>query len=185
MQMPTFFPDLRRPVALACALALVLSSSASAQTYSYDPAGRVTQVTYADGTTIAYSYDASGNATQSNVTPEPPAGGGGGGGGGCFIATAAYGSMLDPHVQALRDFRDAFLLTNAPGRLLIRVYERTSPPIAAVIARHGALRFVTRVALAPLVLGAAFPRTALALLLLAAFWRFERRRRRAARVLTA
>lgn len=42
--------------------------------------------------------------------------GGGGGGGGCFIAIAANGSRMEPHVEILHDFRDHFLLHNSMGR---------------------------------------------------------------------
>jgi len=34
----------------------------------------------------------------------------------CFIATAAYGSPLEPHVSLLRNFRDHFLLSNTVGK---------------------------------------------------------------------
>lgn len=71
-------------------------------------------------------------------------------GGFCFIATAAYGSYQEPHVQVLRQFRDEFLMTHAPGRLFVDVYYTISPPIASLIADHPWLRAATRIALWPL-----------------------------------
>jgi hypothetical protein len=81
----------------------------------------------------------------------------GGGGGGCFIATAAYGSYLDPHVEALRDFRDKYLATNSVGRAFVGLYERYSPPVAALIARHKSLKVATRAVLTPLIYGISYP----------------------------
>ena len=69
----------------------------------------------------------------------------------CFIATAAYGSYLEPDVLTLRRFRDRWLITNAPGRAFVDWYYRTSPPIADVIAKDETLRFVVRILLTPVV----------------------------------
>ncbi len=86
----------------------------------------------------------------------------------CFIATAAYGSFLDPHVQALRDFRDEHLLTNALGRDFVAWYYRNSPPLAAFIARHEGLRMAARAALTPVVYAVKYPWSALGLFLVGA-----------------
>jgi len=71
--------------------------------------------------------------------------------GGCFIATAAFGSAMEPHVGILRDFRDKYLVTNVFGRLLVNTYYKLSPPIADHISKHELLRRVVRVGLLPLV----------------------------------
>jgi len=80
----------------------------------------------------------------------------GGGMGSCFIATAAFGYYSAPQVQLLRDFRDRFLLTNAPGRAFVAWYYRYGPYGAAFITAHPWCKPLVRLLLMPLVGGAMF-----------------------------
>ena len=75
----------------------------------------------------------------------------GSGGGGCFIATAAYGSYMDSHVETLRDFRDSRMETSAVGSAMVSAYYRISPPIAGFIDDHPALKPAVRAGLLPAV----------------------------------
>ncbi len=84
-----------------------------------------------------------------------------GGGGGCFIATAAYGSYMDPHVYALRQFRDSVLMQTAPGRWFVSQYYEYSPLLADIISSNEYLRLLTRWLLTPLVYTVAYPLAAL------------------------
>ncbi|MDP2167899.1 MAG: S8 family serine peptidase [Thermodesulfovibrionales bacterium] len=117
---------------------------------------------YTQYTDSAYTNEA-GITTPGGSSPE------GGGGGRCFIATAAYGSYLDPNVKVLRDFRDNYLLTNPAGRAFVRLYYRTSPPVADYIREHEILRLIARAGLAPFVFGIKYPFLSLLVLCLAAF----------------
>ena len=87
-------------------------------------------------------------------------------GGGCFIATAAYGSYMHPHVARLRTFRDDVLMQSFAGRQIISLYYEYSPPIAAVIAENQFLRIVTRLLLTPVVYMIAYPLVAILILIL-------------------
>jgi len=70
---------------------------------------------------------------------------------GCFIATAAYGSLMEPHVKLLQAFRDRVLLKYRTGKAFVRFYYTYSPPLADFIATHDTLRAVVRWSLMPLV----------------------------------
>lgn len=100
----------------------------------------------------------------------------GGGGGGCFIATAAYGSYMDPHVYTLRQFRDRVLKQTVYGRKFVDLYYRYSPPVADVIAKNELLKLIVRGLLTPIVYTVAYPIVALALLFTLLFSLQYRRR---------
>ena len=105
--------------------------------------------------------------------------------GGCFIATAAYGSYLDPKVKILRDFRDRYLLTNTPGKTLVEFYYRHSPPVADYIRQREGVRVVVRALLSVVVYSIEYPVAALLFLmmpiLISLRMRQWRRTRRSAR----
>ena len=69
----------------------------------------------------------------------------------CFIATAAFGYYSAPEVQALREFRDRYLLTNSAGSAFVRWYYEHGPVAAAFINAHPAYKPVVRAALMPAV----------------------------------
>ena len=74
----------------------------------------------------------------------------------CFIATAAFGYYSAPEVQALREFRDRYLLTNSAGSAFVRWYYEHGPVAAAYIDAHPAYKPVVRAALMPAVGAALF-----------------------------
>jgi len=69
----------------------------------------------------------------------------------CFIATAAYGTPMAEEIEILREFRDAYLLTNPLGQALVDFYYTVSPPIAEFITEHPSLKPIVRAWLLPAV----------------------------------
>ena len=65
----------------------------------------------------------------------------------CFIATAAYGSELEPPVQFLREFRDDVVLPSWAGdffRNTLEVYYTFSPPIAELMKRNNLFKLAMK-----------------------------------------
>lgn len=71
--------------------------------------------------------------------------------GNCFIATAAFGSPLAGQVTILRQFRDRYLLTNAPGRSFVAWYYQNGPVAAAFIQDKPLVKLAVQAGLYPLV----------------------------------
>lgn len=57
----------------------------------------------------------------------------------CFVATAVYGDFNAPEVISLRNFRDYYLTRRIWGRILVKIYYQTSPPLAKYLANHSKL----------------------------------------------
>jgi glucose/arabinose dehydrogenase len=141
-------------VAPGAPITLLLASGLGISSFGEDEAGEIYVV---DLCGAVYRID---GGPGSNPSPSSCGGNGGGDGGdgnaggpNCFIATAAFGSPLAKEVQILRSFRDRHLMTSAPGRMLVAVYGRLSPPAAALVREHPALRAATRAALRPVIWG--------------------------------
>jgi hypothetical protein len=69
----------------------------------------------------------------------------------CFIATAAYGSVMANDVELLRHARDSLLARSVLGELAIETYYTFGPAVAGVVGESDVLRRSARGALAPLI----------------------------------
>jgi len=101
--------------------------------------------------TITITMDSDKSITASFTAISTGDGDGDGENGGCFIATAAYGSSIHPHLDILRDFRDKYLMPNGFGRKLVELYYRYSPSIAGFIGEHKLLKAAVRINLLPVI----------------------------------
>jgi hypothetical protein len=63
---------------------------------------------------------------------------------GCFIATAAYGSEIEPEVLWFRLFRDQVLINSAAGATFVQFYYRFAPSVASAISKVNWLRVLVR-----------------------------------------
>jgi hypothetical protein len=69
----------------------------------------------------------------------------------CFLATAAYGSVMAEDVGALRHLRDALLRKSVLGELFVETYYTFGPAFAGVVGESDLLRATARDLLAPIV----------------------------------
>jgi len=69
----------------------------------------------------------------------------------CFVATAAYGSVLANDVEMLRRFRDFMLQSTVLGELAVEAYYTFGPAVAGVVGESELLRASARAVLAPIV----------------------------------
>ena len=95
---------------------------------------------------------AKGDYLEDDPNPPPPDGGIPGADQppkkGCFIATAAYGSSLEPEVQLLRRFKDDVLMKTRAGARFFenfyRPYQRVSPAIVEIMEQDPQIRALVR-----------------------------------------
>jgi hypothetical protein len=67
----------------------------------------------------------------------------------CFVATAAWGSLLEQQVGPLRRFRDRILRKQVLGEIFVQAYYTFGPAVAEVIEPSEALRGLARSGLTP------------------------------------
>jgi len=143
-----FNPEVFDPAAFESGTLVLMTREDPDSPWQSDTTLQIVAIDYVNYTITFRAQHLSGFSIGSVLSGDTS---GGDGGGGCFIATAAYGSLFEPHVEVLREFRDAFLLPSRIGKAFVETYYRYSPPVAGFIADNESLKAVVRVALAPVV----------------------------------
>jgi hypothetical protein len=69
----------------------------------------------------------------------------------CFVATAAYGSVMANDVELLRRFRDSVLQKTVLGELAVEAYYTFGPAVSGVVGESDLLRTTARSILDPIV----------------------------------
>jgi len=69
----------------------------------------------------------------------------------CIIGAVISGTPVERHIKTLRDFRDKYLLTNGPGRTIVKVYYRISPSLAELFRQNEFARLAGRMILIPVI----------------------------------
>jgi hypothetical protein len=69
----------------------------------------------------------------------------------CFVATAAYGSVMANDVEMLRRFRDGVLQKTVLGELAVEAYYTFGPAVSGVVGESDLLRATARSFLDPIV----------------------------------
>lgn len=86
---------------------------------------------------------------QPDAAPDEPEGGG------CLIATAAFGSELEPQIQSMRELRDGTVMSTSSGAAFMSgfnaVYYSFSPTVADLEREHPAFRDAVRAFITPMV----------------------------------
>lgn len=139
------------PQRITCEIDTLYSGSSGTIELIISPPSGGTYINTADVTSDVFDPDYNNNSDTEKTTVESDGYYESGSDSGCFIATAAYGSLIEPHVRILRNFRDKYLLNNALGKGFVKVYYKYSPPIANFISKHYNLRAIVRLFLLPVV----------------------------------
>jgi len=69
----------------------------------------------------------------------------------CFLFGVTYNSYEEPFIPVLRKFRDKYLLTNNPGKKLVKLYYQYGSSAASFIAEHSVLKEIVRIELLPII----------------------------------